>query len=96
MRVLVNCLSLRSGGAVAYLRNLLPLLSPELDRRNAQLIALTRSDQQHLVPDSIPGNQVVVVPSAQVEGEGPPIIRALPRRRTIHGEQVAGTKITMP
>lgn len=46
MRVLVNCLSLRSGGAVAYLRNLLPLLSPALIRHNAELIALARSDQR--------------------------------------------------
>ena len=68
MRVLVNCLSLRSGGAVAYLRNLLPLLPPELDRRNAQLIALTRADQQHLLPASLPGNQRIVVPSAEVVG----------------------------
>jgi glycosyltransferase involved in cell wall biosynthesis len=68
MRVLVNCLSLRSGGAVAYLRNLLPLLSTELGRRDAELIALTRADQQQLLPASLPDNQRIVVPSAEVAG----------------------------
>lgn len=68
MRVLINCLSSRSGGAVAYLRNLLPLLAAELARRDAELITLIRSDQQHLVPESVQARQRIDVASAQVDG----------------------------
>jgi len=60
MRVLLNCLSSRSGGAVAYLRNLVPLLRPALETHDADLLALGRPDQQALL-EAIPAtNQVLV------------------------------------
>lgn len=65
-KVLVNCLSSRSGGAVSYLRNIVRPLADELRRHNAQLALLLRADHRENL--SLDGVEAIVPAVAGREG----------------------------
>jgi len=89
MRLLINCLSSISGGAVTYLRNLLPKLAVEvrLLDKSVEPILLYHAAQRHLFPSDLKVKRLEL-DGRRSRGLSRAIEEAMKLRRIVRAEQV--------